>query len=270
LGQFFTLGGRKIPYTNKKKSAGSALKKALQVLEAIIDQPQAVGLPDMADRLSMSRQTVHRVLQQLEDNGLVVRDPSRDRFAIGPRFSKLALDALQSSNNGAPIRATIQQVVDEIRETCNVGVLEGRNFVYLERVETSRTPRIYLETGSQLPAHVTSGGKVLLAFLPDGARKRLINTMDFKQFTKHTITDRSELLTEAEKNRKRGYATAFQEYADGIIGIGVPILSSDGHPLAALALHAPIQRIAKKDVPDYASKLQVCAARLAKIWDMVD
>ena len=74
----------------------------------------------MADRLGMSKQTVHRVMQQLEAHGLIVRDPSRDRFAIGPRFSKLALDAMQSANKGAPIRATIQKVVDDIGETCNV------------------------------------------------------------------------------------------------------------------------------------------------------
>ncbi len=252
----------------KKKSTGSALEKALRVLEAIIYQPQAVGLSDMADRLGMSKQTVHRVVQQLEENSLIVRDPSRDRFAIGPRFSKLALDAMQSTNNGAPIRATMQKIVDEVGETCNVGVLEGRNFVYLERVETSRTPRIYLETGSLLPAHVTSGGKVMLAFLSDAVLKQLIKTMNLESFTKHTITDREVLLAEIEKIRNQGYATALQEYADGIIGIGVPILAADGFPLAALAMHAPIQRVSLEEAPEYARKLQNGATRLAEIWDM--
>ena len=253
---------------NNKKSSGSAIEKALRVLEAIIDQPQAVGLPDMAARLAMSKQTVHRVLQQLEDIGLIVRDPSRDRFAIGPRFSKLALDAMQSANKGAPIRATIQQVVDDVGETCNVGVLDGRYFVYLERVETTRTPRIYLETGSSLPAHVTSGGKIMLAYQPDRKRQQLIETMPLERYTENTITDREKMLADAEKSRKRGYATALQEYADGIIGIGVPILASDGSPLAALAMHAPVQRVATRDIPEYARKLKDGAARLAQIWDM--
>jgi len=255
---------------NKKNGRGSALEKALAVLEAIVEQPQAVGLLDMADRLGMSKQTVHRVMQQLEAHGLIVRDPSRDRFAIGPRFSKLALDAMQSANKGAPILATIQKVVDDIGETCNVGVLEGRNFVYLERVETSRIPRIYLETGSRLPAHVTSGGKAMLAFLPEKVRNKLIEAMTLVPFTKQTITDPDKLKSVVEESRKRGYAIAHQEYSEGIIGIGVPILKSDGYAIAALAMHAPIQRVSLEQAPKYARKLQAGAEQLAKIWDMSD
>ena len=254
---------------NNKKRTGSALEKALQVLEAIIDQPQAVGLPDMAERLGMKRQTIHRVLQQLEENGLVVRDPSRERFAVGPRFSKLALDAMQSANKGVPIRATIQKVVEEIGETCNVGVLEGRNFVYLERVETTRTPRIYLETGSYLPAHVTSGGKILLAFLPAAVRLRLLRTMNLNAFTGNTITSVLALEKELLIARSNGYAVAAQEYADGIIGIGVPILDTEGEALAALAMHGPIARVPVEKAPEYAGKLQAAAAQIAEIWDIV-
>jgi len=253
-----------------KRGMGSALEKALQVLEAIIDQPQAVGLPDVADRLGMSRQTVHRVLQQLMENGLIVRDPSRDRFAIGPRFSRMALDAMQSANKGIPIRATIQKVVDELGETCNMGVLDGQNIVYIERVETSRTPRIYLETGSRLPAHCTSGGKALLAWLPAAARARLLKTMTLNPLTSHTITNVKALEEDLLGIKRRGFAITIQEYADGINGIGVPILNSKGEALAALAMHGPQVRVPIKKAPDYASKLQAAAVQLAEIWDMTD
>ena len=253
-----------------KQGAGSALEKALQVLEAIIDQPQAVGLPDVADRLGMSRQAVHRLLQQLVANGLIVRDPSRDRFAIGPRFSKMALEVLQSANKGTPIRATIQKVVDGIGETCNVGVLEGRDFVYLERVETTRTPRIYLETGSRLPAHCTSGGKAMLAWLPPAVRSRLLKTMTLNPFTSKTITSVKALEEELLAVKSRGFATSVQEYADGIIGVGVPILNSEGDALAALAMHGPLARVSIEKAPEYARKLHAAANRLAEIWDMTD
>ncbi len=254
-------------WTVEKKNPGSALEKALSVLEVIIDQPQPVGLPDIAGRLAMSRQAVHRLLQQLVENGLVVRDPSRDRFAIGPRFSKMALEVLQSANKGAPIRATIQKVVDEIGETCNVGVLEGRDFVYLERVETTRMPRIYLETGSRLPAHCTSGGKALLAWLPARARFNLLKPMDLKPFTSHTITSAKALEKNLQTLKCRGYAISTQEFAYGIVGIGVPILDSEGAALAALALHGPIGRVTLERAPEYAEKLMAAASRLAEIWD---
>ena len=153
---------------------GSALDKALAVLEAITAQAQPIGLPDLSARLDLPRQTVHRVLLQLEAAGLIVRDPSRDRFSVGPRFSMLALAALQTQNQAAPIRAILQALVDDIQETCNIGVLDGMQFVYLERVECHWSLRVHLQAGSRVPAHCTSGGKVMLCV---GAGVAFLDTM---------------------------------------------------------------------------------------------
>ena len=237
-------------------------------LEAIIDQPQSVGLPDLADRLGLSRQSLHRLLQQLDEHGLVVKIPNRDRFAIGARLSKLALSTIRSANQGPPIRAIIQEVVASTGETCNMGVLVGREYVYIERVECDRKPRIYLETGMRLPSHVTSGGKAMLAFFPDKVRARLVETLELKRYTEFTITDRDKLMAELDEIRERGYAVSWQEFGEGIIGVGVPVLTEEEFPLAALALHAPIQRIALEDASKYASKLQLAAERLVEAWDM--
>ena len=102
----------------------SALEKALAVLEAILEHPQAVGLPDLAARLGLPSQTVHRLLVQLERSGLVVRDPSRERYSVGPRLSRLAVGTLRSLNQAAPIRSILKDLVDDVGETCNLGVLD--------------------------------------------------------------------------------------------------------------------------------------------------
>ncbi len=257
--------GFKRPSSPKK---GSTLEKALAVLEAIVDQPQSIGLPDLAERVGLSRQSLHRLLQQLQEHGLVVKVPNRDRFAIGARFSRLALAALCSANQGPPLRAIIQEAVEGIGETCNMGVLAGREYVYIERVECQRYPRIYLETGARLPPHVTSGGKAMLAHLPDKVRDTLVKTFELKRYTPYTITDKRTLLKELELTRERGYAVAWQDFSEGIIGVGVPILAADGTVLASLALHGPIQRITMEDASKYAAKLQEAAKRLSDVWDM--
>jgi len=245
---------------------GSTLEKALAVLEAIVDQPQSVGLPDLAERVGMSRQALHRLLTQLNEHGIVVKIPNRDRFAIGSRFSKIALNAICSANQGPPVRAIIQQVVAGIQETCNMGVLSGRDYVYIERVECERLPRVYLETGARLQPHVTSGGKAMLAHLQIDRRNALVETLEFKRFTEFTITDKKKFLEELDIIRERGFAFAWQEFSEGIVGIGVPILGEDGRPLASLALHAPIQRISMDNAGKYAKSLQKAAKRLAEVW----
>jgi DNA-binding IclR family transcriptional regulator len=267
--ELFGCEGSVKPQSVKKRSA-TTLEKALQVLEVILEQPQSIGMPDLTDRLGMSRQSLHRVLQQMHQQGLIVKIPNRDRFAIGARLSKLAFDIIRSANQGIPILATIQKVVADMGESCTLGVVAGRDYVYIERVECEREPRIHIVTGIQLPAHITSGGKAMMAFLPDKVRAKTVQTLDLVAWTKNTIIDSDELLVELEEIRKRGYAIGDEEYSEGIMGVGVPVLAPDGFALASLAIHAPIHRVTLENAPQYAEKLQAAASRLAEIWYMKD
>lgn len=249
-----------------RKERGSALEKALQVLEAVADQPQPIGLPDLTTRVGLPRQTVHRVLQQLEQNGMVVRDPSRDRFSVGPRFSSLALLALHSANHAAPIRAILQDLVDEVQETCNVSVLDGLDLVYLERIECDWSLRIHLQAGSRVPAHCVSGGKALVAHLAPELRANLLKSVRLKPYTENTITKVPDFEQACTEIREAGYAVNDQEFSVGIVGLGVPILDRSGRPLAALALQAPASRLPAERIPVHLPKLQAAAKRLARCW----
>jgi DNA-binding IclR family transcriptional regulator len=211
---------------------------------------------------------VHRVLAQLEANGLIVRDAARDRFSIGPRLSRLALASLYSNNQGAPIRAILQALVDDIRETCNLGVLDGLELLYLERIECDWSLRVHLQAGSRVPAHCTSGGKALLAFLPDDLRARLIAAAALEAYTENTITEPQALEAELARTRERGYALNDQEFSVGIMGAAVPVLDARGRALAALALHAPVARLSVADAARHVPKLQAAAKRLAKAWHL--
>lgn len=245
---------------------GSALDKALAVLEAITAQSQPIGLPDLSAALALPRQTVHRVLVQLEAAGLVVRDPSRDRFSVGPRLSTLALDALQTHNQAAPVRAILQELVDDIEETCNVGVLDGLQFVYLERIECHWSLRVHLQAGSRVPAYSTSGGKVMLAHLDDRVRSKLFGSVKLKTFTEHTIIRIADLEAEFAQIRARGYAVNNQEHTNGVIGVAVPVADARGRVLAALAVHGPAPRLGLDRAIGFVPRLQQAAAVMARAW----
>lgn len=75
-------------------------------------------------------------------------------------------------------------------------------------------------------------------------------------------------MAELDAIRERGYAIGNQEYSEGIIGVGVPVLDPEGHSVAGLGLHGPAQRVVLEDAPQYAKKLQATAKRIAEIWDL--
>lgn len=250
------------------KSRGSALEKALLVLSAITDQPQPIGLPDIAARVKLPRQTVHRVLNQLESAGLIVRDPARDRFSVGPQLSELALSALYSENQNTPVLNILQELVNDLQETCNVGILRGLDFVYIERIECDWPLRMNLTEGSSLPAHCTAGGKVLLAYLPARLRHSLLKSATLKPNTEKSITDIAQLEKECTQVRERGYALTVEELCAGIIGAAVPVLDASGRALAAVAIHGPITRLTEEVAVAQIPRLRETASRLAEVWGL--
>jgi DNA-binding IclR family transcriptional regulator len=246
----------------------SVLGKALAVLGAVAEHPQGVGLPDLAVKLGLPRQTVHRVLAQLRDAGLLLRDPVRERFSVGPRLIKLSLAALGSNNPWTPVRQVLQELVDGVGETCNIGVLEGLDYVYVDRIECEWPLRIHLEVGDRAPAHCIAGGKVLLAHLEPGLRGRLLRSRKLMARTSHSITRVSDLEAELDRVRARGYGTNDEEYFDGIVAVAVPITDPDGHVVAALTMHGPLPRLTPERCEAEVPRLHEAARRIASAWGL--
>lgn len=246
----------------------NALAKSLAVIEAVTDQPQAVGLPDLAARLNLPRQTLHRVLVQLEKQKLVMRDPVRERYSVGPRLIKLAFATLRSNNRGAPMRVVLQALVDDIQETCNVGVLDGLDYVYVERIECAWPLRIQLEVGNRVPAHSVSGGKVMLAHLDPEQRKHLLQSRKLPARTARTRTRVADLEAEFKKIRANGYGMNNQENFDGIVAAAVPIRDAQGRVVASLTVHGPLPRLTLKDCEAHVPRMMQAAERISRVWDL--
>jgi len=246
----------------------NVLGKALAVLQAVTEHPQGVGLPDLAAKLRLPRQTVHRVLGQLRDSGLLLRDPVRERFSVGPRLIQLSLAALGSNNPWAPVRAVLQDLVGELGETCNIGVLEGLDYVYVDRIECEWPLRIHLEVGQRMPAHCVAAGKVLLAYLEPDLRARLLRSRKLIAKTPRTITRVADLEVELEKIQARGFGANDQENFEGIVASAVPIMDGHGRVVAAVTVHGPLPRLTFEACVASVPRLQQAAQRIARAWGL--
>jgi DNA-binding IclR family transcriptional regulator len=246
----------------------NVLGKAMAVLEAVTDHPQGIGLPDLAARLNMPRQTVHRVLVQLEEAGLLMRDRARERFTVGKRLTRLSLSALLCANRWAPVREVLQELVDEVGETCNLGILDGLDYVYVERIECEWPLRIHLEVGNRAPAHCLSGGKVLLAHLDPKHAARLLRSRKLVARTPNTITRVADLEVDLEAVRARGYGTNDQENFDGIVAIAVPVMDAKNNVVAALTMHGPVSRLSLDTCEANVPRLKEVAQRISRAWGL--
>lgn len=249
-----------------EKGHGAAIDKALDVLETVARHGQPIALPELTAALGLPRQTIHRILAQLTASGAIKRARERERYTIGPRLSRLAADTLVAANHDAPVRSILQALVGAIKETCNIGILDGLDFVYLERIESDWPLRVHLQAGSRVPAYCTSGGKALLAHLPARTRRRLLTSRGLTAHTPNTITAVSQLDRNLAAARDNGFAINNEEFTPGIVGIAVPVPGPSGEVPAALACHAPSARISLETLITHVPRLKEAAHKLSGLW----
>ena len=242
----------------------SALGKSLTVLETVINRNGPVTLGTIAMRLSMPKQTVHRIVQQLVSEGLLERTFASAGYVAGRRLKRLGERTLSQCLQAAPVRAILQHLVDELKETCNIGVLDGTEVVYVERVECNWPLRMQLQPGNRVPAYCTGIGKMLLASLDARSRRRLIENLSLHEYTERTITDEDQLLDALKKIRRQGYALNNQENTVGMLGLAVPVLGEECRVIAGLAVHAPVARLSPNAALEKLPSLKSAAEKIGR------
>jgi DNA-binding IclR family transcriptional regulator len=260
------------PAANSRKSSvglaeddrahGSALSKSMAVLDLVAAEGRPLGLVEVTERLGLSKPTVHRIMRQLEDEGLLRREPLRDRYGVGPRLCGLSINALASAVQGGAVHAILAGLVATMGETCNIGLLDRMEVVYIDRVECDWPLRLQLAPNSRVPAHCTANGKLLLAFLDGRTREKLIAGLALARFTENTITDPERLEEDCQAIRRDDYAINDQEFHLGLIGLAVPIRDGEGRAIAGLAMHSPLSRLDIAGLSEHLPALREAAARM--------
>lgn len=241
----------------------SAALRAIALLEAVGKAAGAQTLSELMAATGLAKPTAHRIVHQLEDAGLLVREPDGKRYAPGPRLSALALGVLAGSHWNAPRHAILQSLVQALRETCNLTMLDGAEVVYLDRVETQWPLRLSFQTGSRVPAHASASGKLLLALLPARERQRIVERLPLQRFTQATLTNAEALRHELAQIRKSRVGQDKEEYLDGTVCVAVPVEDGPLRIPAALAVHAPLSRMSLAQAMGHLPLLRQAAAQLA-------
>jgi IclR family transcriptional regulator, acetate operon repressor len=219
------------------------LLRAFALLEYVAHAQGAVSLQEMTDAAALPKPTVYRMLNVLEQAGLIAREPDGRRVVAGPRLARLALDVLMNDLVRAPRHAILQRLAGEVGETVNMTMLAKSEVVYIDRVESAWPLRMALQPGSRVPLHCTASGKLLLALLPTARRRRVLAQLDLARHTDNTITDRRRFEAELASIRRAGLSTDNEEYLAGVVCVAVPVIVPGGRVAACVAVHAPVARM---------------------------
>lgn len=209
-----------------------SLERGLTVLRTLGLHGKPMTLSTAAVATGLSRAVVRRQLLTLCHLGYV-RQQGRD-FALTARVLELGFAHLGSLGYPDIARAPLQSLAERVHESCSLGVLEGTEVVYMQRVAVNKLMSVALGIGSRLPAWCTSMGRVLLAALPDEEREERIARSTPGRLTPHTCAEPQELLRRIRQAGADGYAYVEQELERGLCSVAVPLRNRAGAVVAAV------------------------------------
>lgn len=243
----------------------STLIRGFMLLETIMKADKPLTSTYLAEDLDLPKATVHRIAQQLEEEGLLQREPNGKRFIGGLRLRRLASAVLSNSVMTASRHMILQSLSEKINETCNLTALDGNEIIYLDRVESNWPFRIHLPVGSHLPLHCTATGKLFLANMKPVWRQRYLKVVSLKKHTNKTIINIGDLKVQLKQIVKEGVGYDIGEYLDGMIALAVPVKNQGGEVCFAIAVHAPSARIGIEELKEYLPDLNEAAMKISEL-----
>lgn len=238
-----------------------SVDKALRIL-LMFRKHRTLRVTDVSVELGVARSTAHRLLSTLMHQGFVSQDRLTKAYRSGRVFVEIGLAAIGDLDVRRKARHYLEQLSLEYHETVNLLMLEGAFCRFIDGVEGDRPLRVGLRTGLVLPAHTTSGGKVLLAELPVEEVRSLYKD-GMRALTKRSLPNLGLLEVELERVRRRGHAVNHGESEEELSAVAVPVRNSSGQAIAALALSTPTSRMSDRDVLVFAESLKRVASRIS-------
>jgi DNA-binding IclR family transcriptional regulator len=251
--------------TAGRREKGSAIQRALAVLEGIAGADRPISVTELNGILDLPKPTVHRLCRTLERERFLQRELDGKRLVAGPRLNRLAMSVIAGSGLRAERHAILQAISSEIGETCNVTVPEGSEMHYIDRVETHWPLRLQFPIGTRVPLHCTASGKLYLSSLPTARRRRLLARLPLDRRTTRTLTDPTALEAALLRIRKEQVGTDDEEFVDGMVAVAVPVTEPGGRLIATLATHAPQQRMTLDAARRHLPALRRGAAQLSQL-----
>ncbi len=219
-------------------SAGeTALAKHLRVLGAFDARLPSLTLTELAERAGLAKSTAHRLLAELEREGLVERWPDRS-YRLGVRLYELASrtpGALGLRETARPFLIHVQSVVHQHTQ---LAVLAGTDVVYIERFSAKDSAINHTIVGGRTPVTVSSFGLAMLAHAPAETVAAVV-AGGFHPFTEHSIRDEGELHAALRRIRADGVAVLPGHIHPDSTGIAVPVWGPHGQVYASVGVIVP-------------------------------
>jgi DNA-binding IclR family transcriptional regulator len=241
--------------------AAKALVKGLAVLDLLTLRPGGLRLSQIIEHSGVPKGTALRLLEALTSAGAVAED-DHGIYRLGPRCITWGSAFLESVDLRRLARDVLARLADLTGETCHLGILDGLQVLYIDKIDGKHAIRMFSRIGSSNPLYCAGLGKAMLAFLPEPDVARVAAGLEPR--TENTITDPEALRRELAAIRQRGYAIDDVENEEGVRCAGAPIFDHESHVVASISVAGPAYRMTRERIKTLGPGIRDAAGEVSR------
>lgn len=214
----------------------AAFSKFMQVLQIVADSPEPLSIAAIARLSDYPRPTVHRIVQALVAERMLVERAGTGTLGLGPRLLQLASRSWGRSEFRLAAVEELKQLRDVTSETVHLAVPNGAVMTYIEKLESPSAVRMASRIGASVSLHSTAVGKAYLSRLDRDRREALIGGLELTRHTPNSIKSLAALRRQIDETAARGWSIDDEENEHGIQCFGCAVLGPGGEPVAAVSV----------------------------------
>ncbi len=223
-----------------------ALGTGLDILRLLASTGPAPAAT-IARRLAQPRSSVYHLLGVLTEQGFIARYPQERTYGLGVAAFEIGTAYLRQDRLERLGRPVLARAVGSTRATAHLGILLGRELLYLLKEQPARPVELVTDVGVRLPAHLTASGRALLAALPPAERDAIYPRgaplVDRTGRGPRTVAALHRLLAD---ERRTGLSVEDGHVSAGIASLAAAALDRAGRPAAAISVSVPATELARR------------------------
>lgn len=227
-----------------RATPASTVGRAVDLLRLIASSPsQHLRLIDLAQRADMEKSTVHRLLQRLVSERMLVRVPGQRGYRLGPLIYELGLCALPENNLRETSHPHLRRLAEQTGDMAFLVVRSGFETVCLDRIAGNFPIQTLTSgVGDRHPLGIGVGGLAILSAMSDAETDIALDAIQDK-LTRYPNFSVASLRAAIHRTRVAGYALDDGVAAAGVSAIGMDIKQPGGMPAAAVFITTISQRM---------------------------
>ncbi|PTW58970.1 IclR family transcriptional regulator [Breoghania corrubedonensis] len=241
-----------------------SVQRALQILELFDEHKTELRISEISIATGLHKSTLHSLLKTLQAAGYIDQNAENGRYRLGLKLierGSLVVNSIDMRKRANPMLVELSR---QTGQTAHLGILDGCNGVYIDKVEGPGMLIAYSRIGRQLPIHCTAIGKSLLSKTDRKDVAELLKDYVFEKYTPHTIGNMDDFIAELNRVAEEGVARDEEEHSFGVRCIGAPVFDHTGTVVAAISISTLTSTTSVEDIATYPAAVRKTAATISQ------